>query len=282
MKTLLIPVDFTATTDHAVTFGAAWARRYAYERIILLKTFYDNVFDNIVVSAEYAPVSQEYRAQERAEAREQLDRLCKQLSALAGPEVKIVTAQSEAPLLRSILELVQKEKPEMILLGSDDYNYVSGSFIAGNVISIAKASPIRVLIVPVSYQYRPVQTALVPYDYNALHQLSKLSALTVSPLWSNVELLVLNIDPRERYLHPDEAFYATEAALRNYLQNFHFSLHYRNDRHILNGILEFTRDHDCQLIVAMPGKYSFLYSLTHKSISEGIYKNARVPVLILK
>ncbi len=53
MKTLLIPVDFTATTDNAVTFGAAWAKRYAYERIILLKTFYDNVFDNIVVSAEY-------------------------------------------------------------------------------------------------------------------------------------------------------------------------------------------------------------------------------------
>ncbi|PUZ24647.1 Nucleotide-binding universal stress protein, UspA family [Chitinophaga costaii] len=282
MKTLLIPVDFTTTTDNAVTFGGAWAKRYDYERIILLKTFYDNVFDNIVVSAEYAPVNQEYRAQERQEAREKLDQLCERLRSLAGPGVTVVTAESEAPLLRSILELVQAERPEMILLGSDDYKHTTGSFIAGHVISIAKASPVRVLIVPASYTYRPVEKALVPYDYNALYHLSKLNALKTSPLWGDVKLLVLNIDPKERYRNPDEAFRSTEADLHNYLQNFNFSLHYRNDQNIIGGIIEFTKEHDVQLILAMPGHYSFLYSLTHKSISEGIYRNARVPVLILK
>ncbi|PUZ29437.1 hypothetical protein DCC81_08310 [Chitinophaga parva] len=282
MKTLLIPVDFTATTDNAVTFGAAWAKRYEYERIILLKTFYDNVFDNIVVSAEYAPVNQEYRQQERRDAREKLDQLCHQLVTQAGPDVKVCTAQSEAPLLRAILELVQQEKPELIIIGSDDHDQVSGSTIAGSVISIAKTSPVRVLIVPASYRYRPVQTALVPYNYNALHHLSKLNALAVSPLWHHVNLMVLNIDPKGRYQEPDASFYETEAALRNYLHHYNFSLHYRNDRNIIQGIMAFTEDHDVQLIIAMPGKYSFLYSLTHKSISEGIYRNTRVPVLILK
>lgn len=282
MKTLLIPVDFTSTTDNAVTFGAAWAKRYEYERIILLKTFYDNVFDNIVVSAEYAPVNQEYRQQERRDAREKLDQLCHQLATQAGPDIQVATAQSEAPLLRAILELVQKEKPELIIVGSDDHDQVSGSTIAGSVISIAKASPVRVLMVPASYRYRPVQTALVPYNYNALHYLSKLNTLAVSPLWNRVNLLVLNIDPKARYETPDQEFRDTEDTLRHYLHHYNFSLHYRNDRNIIQGIVEFTQDHDVQLIVAMPGKYSFLYSLTHKSISEGIYRNTRVPVLILK
>jgi hypothetical protein len=72
MKTLLIPVDFTDTSDNAVTFAAEWCKRYQYERVILLRTFYDNVFDHIVLSAEYAPVSQEYRQQERRETLERL------------------------------------------------------------------------------------------------------------------------------------------------------------------------------------------------------------------
>jgi hypothetical protein len=50
----------------------------------------------------------------------------------------------------------------------------------------------------------------------------------------------------------------------------------------MNGILNFTQTKDVQLIVALRGKRSFLYYLTHKSISEAIYRNAKEPVLILK
>ncbi len=98
MKTLLIPVDLTATTDNAVNFGAAWSKTYHYTRIILLKTFYHTIFDPIVMAAEYAPVSQDFRQQERENAMEQLEALQQRLSNLVGPDISVVTATSEAPL----------------------------------------------------------------------------------------------------------------------------------------------------------------------------------------
>jgi nucleotide-binding universal stress UspA family protein len=282
MKTLLIPVDFTETSDNAVTFAAEWCKKYEYDRVILLRSFYDNVFDHIVVSAEYAPVSQDYRQQERAETVEKLESLSDRLHALSNEHFEVMTMVSEVPLLRAILGVIKDEQPEMLLLGSDNYNSNSNSVIANNLISIVKASPVRVLVVPSGYTYKPVETALVPVDYNTMDVLDKFNQLHATPLWYQTTLNVLNVDAKERYLNPDETFKQEEANLHEYLKNFNYEVHYSNEKNVIKGIMDFTNTHDVQLIVALRGKRSFLYYLTHKSISQAIYKNAKEPVLILK
>ncbi|MBW8687580.1 universal stress protein [Chitinophaga rhizophila] len=281
MKTLLIPVDFSATSDNAVNFAIEWTKAYGYDRIILLKTFYDTVFDHIVVSAEYAPVSPHYMAREREQATDRLEDISREIS-LKTRGVNVIAMVSEAPLLRAIMEVIREESPELIVLGSDNFSYSSGSFIAGNLISIAKASPIRVLIVPATYQYQPVQNILVPCDYAALDSLNKVRALQIPPQWKNSKLLVFNVDPKERYLQPDEQLLAAEAHVHDRLRDYPHEIRYSNDKNIINGILNFIQENNIQLIISLPGKHSFLYYLTHKSISDAICRNAQEPVLILK
>ncbi len=279
---MLIPVDFTETSENAVNFAVEWCRKYEYERIILLKTFYDSMFENMVISAEYARVNQDYLSRERENAEEQLTQLRTRLSEKTGQTIQVASVFSELPLLRAAVELIEEEKPELLVLGSDNYNYSSGSFIAGNLIALAKGSPIRVLIVPADYIYQPVKRALVPFDFNLVSTLEKLSYLTKNPQWNDMKLLVLNVDPKQRFLNKDEKFFATEESLHRYLENFPHEIFYDNDKNIISGIINFTKTHEADLIIALPGQRSFLYSLTHKSISEAIYQNARQPVLILK
>ena len=54
----------------------------------------------------------------------------------------------------------------MILLGNDQVNNYNVAFVSGNVISIAKSSPVKVLVVPANCSYKPIQEVLVPCDYN--------------------------------------------------------------------------------------------------------------------
>ncbi|UPK67830.1 universal stress protein [Chitinophaga filiformis] len=282
MKTLLIPVDFSTTSDNAVDFAIEWSKDYGYERIILLKTFYDTVFDHIVVSAEYAPVSPHYMAREREEATLQMDSLSRHIIGKTDNSLQVVSMVSEAPLLRAILEVVREESPEMIVLGSDNFKYSSGSFIAGNLIAIAKASPVRVLIVPAAYTYQPVKNILVPCDYKTLDSLHKLENLRIPPQWNDSKLLVLNVDAKERYLNPDDQLIAAEEHVHERLREYQHEICYSSDKNTINGILSFTEKHRIQLIISLPGKHSFLYYLTHKSISDAICRNAREPVMILK
>jgi nucleotide-binding universal stress UspA family protein len=281
MKTLLIPVDFTATCENAVNFAVEWCRKYEYERIILLKTFYDSIFEGLIVSAEYSNVNEEIINSQREDDREQLHTLCKRVAdRLSG--VKVMTAVSEFPLLRGIFEILQNEKPDLIIVGSDNYSYSSGSIISGNVISIAKTSPIRVLVVPADYKYQPVKQVLLPYNINMLKDLDRLNSLRSSPLWSDLKLLVLNLDTNQRVIKVPEKLNEAEDKFQNLLKNFEHEIYYTTDKNLINGIANFTKEHTVQLIISLPGKHSFLYRLTHQSISEAIYRNAKQPVLILK
>ena len=281
MKTLLVPVDFSDTSDNALEFAVQWSRKYGYDRIILLKSLYDSMFESIIVSAEYGNVSQDYKLLEREETVAALDKLCKKVAG-SLPATKVMTAVSEYPLIRSIIEVVEEEGVDLIILGSDHYSYSSDSYISGHVITIAKISPVRVLIVPADYVYKPVRHALVPCDFNAIQWLEKLNSLPRSTAWGDVTMEVLNVDPRERYVHPDDKFKASEEKLHQILKNFPHHIYYTNEADIITGIMNFEAKHPVEVIIALPGKYSFLYALTHKSISEAIYRNAKKPVMILK
>lgn len=240
------------------------------------------MYENLIMSAEYANVNQEYLNINREDEKEQLDIVCKSLVKKIGNTIKVQTAVSELPLLRSIIEIIEYEKPELILLGSDTTNNLNEAYISGNVISIARLSPVRVLIVPSTYTYQPVYEALVPCDFNALSTINKINSLRTVPQWHDVLITVLNVDAKQRYLNPDEKFRETENSLHGYLKNFRHEIHYVPDKNVINGILNFKKINQVQLMIALPGQYSFLYSLTHKSISEALYRNARLPVMILK
>ncbi len=282
MKTLLVPVDFTAASENAVNFAAEWSRKYLYERIILLRSLYTSMYEGVIMSGEFSNVDQDFLNHSRMQEREQLNELCKRLDKKTGPGITVQTALTELPLVRSVIEVIREEQPVMVLLGSSRENSNNESLVAGNVISIAKISPVRVLIVPGHYVYEPIKNVLVPCDFNAVESLNKVNTLHASVQWRDVQLMVLNVDAKHRHLNPDEKFKAAEAGLHGYLKNFQHQIYYVEDKNVINGILGFTRSNKVELLFALPGKYSFLYTLTHKSISEALYRNTKIPVMILK
>lgn len=282
MKTLLVPVDFTNASDNATNFACEWAKKYLYERIILLRSFYSSMYENMIMSADFSNVNEEYLNKKRSDEKEMLNQLCKEVDAQTGHNLYIQTAVSELPLIRSIIELVKDERPEMILLGSDTTHAGNEGFVAGNVIQIARASPVRVLIVPENYRYKAVEKALVPVDFKTVGSLNKINSLRSSPRWDDVTIMALNVEAAQRNLSPDQNFKDAENALHDYLKNFRHEIYYESDKNVINGILNFRKLNEVQLMIALPGVHSFLYSLTHKSVSEALYKKCPLPVMILK
>jgi nucleotide-binding universal stress UspA family protein len=282
MKTLLVPVDFTAASENAVNFAAEWSRKYLYERIILLRSLYTSMYEGVIMSGEFSNVDQDFLNHSRMQERAQLNELCRRLDEKTGPGITVQTAVTELPLVRSIMQVIREERPVTVLLGSSRENSTNESLVAGHVISIAKISPVRVLIVPEHYVYEPIKNVLVPCDFNAVESLNKVNTLHASEQWHDVQLMVLNVDAKQRHLNPDEKLKAAETSLHGYLKNFQHQIYYVEDKNVINGILGFTRSNKVELLFALPGKYSFLYTLTHKSISEALYRNTKIPVMILK
>ena len=59
MKTLLIPVDFSESTENVIAYAAGFSCDTHVDRIILLKSYYVSVYEELLPSADFVQMSAE-------------------------------------------------------------------------------------------------------------------------------------------------------------------------------------------------------------------------------
>jgi len=278
MKTLLIPVDFSESTENVIKYAAGFSCDTHVDRIILLRSYYVSMYAQLLPSADFVQMSAENINAEREKVEANLKHLSTELYRKCMPTIKIETALSDLPLVRAVHNLIARERPSIVLIGSDEIPYENDSYIGEQIIAIAKTSPVPVLIVPGHVQYQKIETALVPCDFGAISRLSALQTFRDPKKWLHPQLMVLNVDAKQKYKENEQL----AAGLVSLLEGYDFKVYHSEDKDIVHGIFSFAREHDPQMIIALPGKYSFFYNLTHRNITKALALNARRPVLILK
>lgn len=279
MRTILVPVDFTSTTENAVRVAADWAKTYEYQNIILLKTAGESEFDYLHIAEGHSFVNEE-SVNNLLQRTELLFDQLTDIVTEKSPEIKVSRVLSDWTLTRSINELLKNQPSvELIILGSDDQTSSTESFVSENIISIARTSPVKTLIVPNSYHYSPVKNIFIPCDIKGIKRLERLFHHKSVIHQQDVRLSFLNIT-REKEDETEKR--ELENYIREHLTEIPSSIHYSHDENIIKGILNSAAADKADLIIALPGQHSFLYYLASRSISEGIYQNTSQPVLILK
>lgn len=282
MRTILVPIDFTPTTENAVKTAAEWAKHYEYQNIILLKIAGESEFDYLHIAEGHSFVNEESVNNLLKRTELLFDQLSKTVTDIS-PEVKVSRLLSDWALTRSINEVLKNQPSiEMIVLGSDDSTSSNESFVSDNIISIARTSPVKTLIVPNSYQYKNINNIVIPCDINGIKKLERLFHHKSMIQKLDVHLSFLNINTKEKTEINSDKKKELEDYIHQHLTDIPSSIHYSYDENVINGILSFATSNNTDLIIALPGRHSFLYYMASRSISEGLYQNTNLPVLILK
>lgn len=282
MRTILVPIDFTSTTENAVKVASQWAKQYEYEHIILLKTSDESEFDYLHIAEGHSFVNEE-SINSLLEKTELLLNKLSNIILEKFPDLKVSKAVSNWTLTRSINDIVKQQPSiELIVLGSDDQAASSNSVVSENIISIARTSPVKTLIVPNGYNYSEIKNILIPCDINGITKLERLFNHKYIIRKQDVQLMFLNIQTKENQTIIEEKKAEIQEYIHQHLTEIPSTIYYSYDKNIVDGILTFASSNKTDLIIALPGKHSFLYFLTSTSISEGIYQNVNQPVLILK
>ncbi|NIF04798.1 universal stress protein [Chryseobacterium sp. Tr-659] len=281
MKTILVPIDFTSTTENAARTAADWAKQYEYQQIILLKIAGESEFDYLHIAEGHSFVNEE-SVNDLLHRTEQLFDHLSDIITEKAPDIKVSRVLSDWALTRSINELIKNQPSvELIILGSDDSTSTTESFVSDNIISIARTSPVKTLIIPNSYRYSTIKNIFIPCDIKGIKRLERLFHHKYIIHKQDVQLLFLNINTKKNDIDEDKKR-ELEEYIHQHLTEVPSSIHYSYDEDIINGILTFASSNNADLIIALPGRHSFLYYLASRSISEGIYQNTHQPVLILK
>lgn len=284
MKTLLVPIDFTTPSFNAADYAADLSNHQDIQQIVLFSHFYVSLFEQIYPSADFIQPTEDNLLEQKQEILARLNelktQLLKKLRPKPGIEIKVVL--KELPLLRSVLNVIEEEHPDVLILGSNANHKGQESFIGNHMIEIAKVSPVPVLIIPPKARYQSVATALIACDFRTLNHVSLIKRIHKIKHWPHPKLALLNVDPEHKHLLPEHLTLEIDGIVKEVLNDYQYELYYSDDTDILHGVLNFADEHAIQMIIALPGVHSFLYKLTHQSITEGLSLDANKPVLILK
>ncbi|MDB5116185.1 MAG: Nucleotide-binding universal stress protein UspA family [Mucilaginibacter sp.] len=282
MKTYLVPIDFSHASIHAAEFAAELSKQTNVETILLLNAYYVSPYETMLPNPDMVLLREEEIESNAADRIKKLDHLKNKLSKLVRPGVEIITHLNRSHLLRAVIENSLNRNVDLVILGSKGNSSKDDSQIGSHVIKISKASPVPVIVVPPAYDFENVKRVVVACDFNKVKETVPLEALKRLLDKKKFELLIVNIDNETKHLAGDAERMAEETSLHAMLKQYHPKYYYLNNTDIINGILQFATDHDAQLVIALPHKYSFFQSLLHDSVSQKLAESAAVPVLLLK
>jgi nucleotide-binding universal stress UspA family protein len=283
MKKLLIPVDFSGPSDNAALFAADLANDRQYDDIVLAANLYVPIFEQIIPSPDLLQITTADILQKKEKIQQQLkDLRTAVLQRLTHHNTTVRLVITDLPLARAILQQVHDDNPALVIIGSNTDQAPDSSIIGSQIIELAKVLPVPVLVIPPKVSYQPVSHALVAGEFKSLHRIEPLKLLGKLIQGPHPGLLLLNVKVSRKNPPAADPFSEVKAAFSDLLKGFDYQLYQIEDGEIVQSVLKFAVDHPVQLIIALPGRHSFLYHLTHQNIQQAILLNAQHPVLILK
>ncbi|WP_214071128.1 universal stress protein [Mucilaginibacter sp. dw_454] len=282
MRTYLVPIDFSQASINAAEFAAKLSEQTLVEHIVLLNAYYVSPLETMLPNPDMVQLMEEEVEHEVADRIKKLEHLKHKLKAQVREGVEISVHLNRSHLLRAVVENVSVKNADLVILGSKGNTSKTDTKIGGHVISISKASPVPVIVVPPQYHFETITRVVVACDFDKVKETVPLDSLKRLLDKKKFELLVVNIDKESKHLSGDAGRKAEETALYQMLKPYQPTYSYVNNPNIISGILHFATDNDAQLVIALPHKYSFFQSLLHDSVSQQLAESAAVPVLLLK
>jgi hypothetical protein len=279
MKSLLIPVDFSKTTQATLQYLVEFSHDYQVEEIIMVRVHHVPALSQLFPSPDMQLLSLEEIEDTRRLDEIKFNILADEFISRVNEGTQVRRIYSTEKLLPFLSFLIETRQPELIVVGHSKNNNDSESSLNEYLIDISKLAVTPVLLIPFGTPYKKVQRVLLPTSFENLNKLGSFKLLCKSQTWLSADIQVLNVD--DVHQHNDSETFDGQI-LQRYLENYNYQINYSYGKDVVNEILIFAEENNIHLILALPGKHNFLFKLTHKSVTKSFALDSPFPVLLLK
>ncbi|RKS03330.1 universal stress protein [Flavobacterium sp. 102] len=174
MKKILIPLDFSETSDNAFIYGLEMANLLKAE-LVLLHTFVLPVVDNQAISFNYATIYNTIEMANFDHFKEKLPQLRSIASERNLDHIAMNHIMMDGDLLYNIKKVVAEESIDLVVMGTKGAEGWFDTFIGTNTGSVITSVAVPVLSVPADAKYQKIETIAFttrfrPKDIDALNK----------------------------------------------------------------------------------------------------------------
>ena len=273
MKKLLVPIDFSSCSKNALSNAIQVADRMQME--ILL-------FHSVIVPiglAEGVPAGNiGYDFEElEASSRQRIEALIEEM-----PELKQVTYRSiiqYGSLHESINELAKEEEIALIVMGTHGASGIAKSLIGSNAHHVIKNVKIPVIALPEDADISRMKHIALAGDYRNVPAHDSIHLVTDIVRAFMGQLHIIHIDKGD-VLVKDQIDIARN--MDKYLNHIKHSFHFRKFENVEEGLLEFAKEANIELIAMVSKHHGLLERLRHGSHTKKMVLDIPIPLMIIR
>lgn len=273
MKKLLVPIDFSSCSKNALSNAIQVADRMQME--ILL-------FHSVIVPiglAEGVPAGNiGYDFEElEASSRQRIEALIEEM-----PELKQVTYRSiiqYGSLHESINELAKEEEIALIVMGTHGASGFAKSLIGSNAHHVIKNVKIPVIALPEDADISRMKHIALAGDYRNVPAHDSIHLVTDIVRAFMGQLHIIHIDKGD-VLVKDQIDIARN--MDKYLNHIKHSFHFRKFENVEEGLLEFAKEANIELIAMVSKHHGLLERLRHGSHTKKMVLDIPIPLMIIR
>lgn len=278
MKTILMLTDFSETANHVVSYLSSIAGQLRIERIILYHSTHIGHPDMIMVTDVLVPMPSG-RYEIYKEALTELDQLKTKMELAVEEGVSIEIITDDRPVLNAVEEIVSQMNVDLVVLGISGTHDKDKNSVGRIPASLMTRHEFPLLIVPSSVPLVKISKVMLACELKDIVERLPDVQLKAIVKAFGASLHIVNVDREEVMGAAD--FIKQETALHQLLDELKPEFHYIENQDIVTGLLEFSDQHQIDLIIAVPKQRGFLERLFHESATKKLAVKATKPLLLL-
>ncbi|WP_111307698.1 universal stress protein [Confluentibacter sediminis] len=273
MKKLLVPTDFSPQAENALKVAAQLAKKHHCD--IHLLNIIELPLHKVDPIIPYNDLPEAIYFMKLARKRfEQLTRK----NYLTG--IKIHEHVEFDDIFRGVMALCEKEKIDLIIMGSKGSNGLTEMLIGSNTEKVVRTSDVPVLVIKKEHENFNIDTFVFASDFNDESKATYKTAIDFAALLkAKVHLLLVNTP--NKFMTTIEA----EERIKNFTESVdfkNFTINIYNDETIEAGIMNFAQSIKADLIGMSTHGRQGISHFFNGSISEDLVNHAKRPVLTFK
>lgn len=271
MKKILVPCDFSETSNNALNYAVDMANIYSADMVLL------HVNQIPVVNSEFGLTA--YSINEVSE--ENLKHLKELANSIKSQNsnIKNIDCFCEIGNVTDVIvELSKTLAVDLTVMGISGHGKkLIKALFGSTAVSVSKHIESSLIIVPPNYQYKSVLNMAYACDYDKSIE-ANTSLLQVKDICSlfGSNLHVLHVVPESHELNADES--EVDNFVEHELENSKHRTYILSDSNISTALIDYINNHNIDMIVIEPKKHSLFHNVFYPSITNEMAFNSPVPI----
>lgn len=271
MKKILVPTDFSKSSENALNYAVQLAALTGAE-LLLLHAYMMPLFteDSAFLTPEQCV---------REEAMDKLENL-KQVIEKSHPDLTISCEALNGIPAEVITFYAEKLHADLIVIGTQGVGYLRERILGSTASTLIRKSEIPVMVIDKKVKFRMPEKIVLAVDFSEINDPVVLKPLKQLAKTCKSHICILNIITEAQAVPTFEQIsesFKLEASLKQTYHTF-FEIEHPD---VVTGINDFVKKHHIDLVTIISRKHSLVGRIFREPISNAMTFHSHAPLLIL-